>query len=124
MSPGGANFAGVASEATDARGELEPDQVAALAREGAQLVDVREPDEHLAGHIEGSVLIELNRLPSETEAIDPDRPVVFYCRSGARSGLATQAFRTAGYEAYNLSGGLHAWAGRGLPLEPAGGRVA
>ena len=98
--------------------------MAALVRQGAQLVDVREPDEHLAGHIEGSVLIELNRLPSETEAIDRDRPVVFYCRSGARSELATQAFRTAGYEAYNLSGGLHAWAGRGLPLEPSDGRVA
>lgn len=101
-----------------------PQQVAELARQGAQLVDVRQPDEHLAGHIEGSVHIELNHLPSESEAIDRDRPVVFYCRSGARSELATQAFRTAGYEAYNLSGGLLAWTGRGLPLKPAGGTVA
>ena len=38
--------------------------------------------------------------------------------------MATQAFRTAGYDAYNMSGGITAWAQRGLPLEPEGGTVA
>lgn len=38
--------------------------------------------------------------------------------------MATQAFRAAGYDARNLSGGLLAWKERGLPLEPRDGTVA
>lgn len=108
----------------DSEEELAPERVAELARAGAQLVDVRQPDEHVAGHIEGSTLIELDELPSRADAIERERAVVFYCRSGSRSALATQAFRAAGYEAYNLSGGLLAWVERKLPIEPAGGGVA
>ena len=50
--------------------------------------------------------------------------MVFYCRVGARSAMAMQAFRAAGYEAYSLSGGLVRWAGERRPLSPEGGSVA
>jgi rhodanese-related sulfurtransferase len=105
--------------------ELPPDRAAELLREsGAQLVDVREGFEHDAGRIAGARHIEMDRLTEEARTIDRDRPVVFYCRSGARSAIAVQAFRGAGYDAFNLSGGLLAWVDRGLPIEPDGGRVA
>ena len=104
--------------------EISPQQADELVRGGAQLVDVRQADEHAAGRIEGSLLIELDRLAEEAGSLDRDRPVVFYCRSGQRSALATQAFRAAGYQAHNLSGGLVAWRERGLPLEPPDGTVA
>jgi rhodanese-related sulfurtransferase len=105
--------------------ELLPRQVAELIGDGgAQLVDVREPYEHEAGRIAGDVHIELEELVGAAGSIDRDRPVVFYCRSGQRSTLATQAFAAAGYSAHNLSGGLQAWVGDGLPIEPADGRVA
>jgi rhodanese-related sulfurtransferase len=112
------------SDAGDIDDEVSPQQAAELVRDGAQLVDVRQADEHAAGRIEGSLHIELDRLPSEAAAIDRDRPVVFYCRSGSRSALATQAFRAAGYQAHNLTGGLLAWRERGLPLDPPDGTVA
>jgi rhodanese-related sulfurtransferase len=112
------------SDAADIEDEISPQRAAELVRDGAQLVDVREDDEYDAGRIEGALHIELNRLPSEADSVDRERPVVFYCRSGSRSGLATQAFRAAGYEAYNLTGGLIAWKDRGLPLEPSDGTVA
>jgi rhodanese-related sulfurtransferase len=112
------------SDAANIEDEVSPQRAAELAREGAQLVDVRQDDEYAAGRIEGSLHIELDRLPSEAAAIDRGRPVVFYCRSGSRSALATQAFRAAGYDARNLSGGLLAWRERGLPLEPSDGTVA
>jgi rhodanese-related sulfurtransferase len=106
-------------------GDVTPQQAAELIRDGdAQLVDVREPYEHDAGRIAGALHIELDRLASEAEALDRDRPVVFYCRSGNRSALAAQAFAGAGYDASNLDGGLEAWVGAGLPIEPDGGRVA
>jgi rhodanese-related sulfurtransferase len=43
---------------------------------------------------------------------------------GTRSALATEAFRAVGFDAYNMRGGIEAWAGAGLPLEPEGGHVA
>ena len=73
-----------------------------------QLVDVREPYERDAGHIDGSRHIELERLASQAETLDRDTPVVFYCRLGARSGMAANAFRRAGFEAYSMVGGLTA----------------
>ena len=105
--------------------ELSPERVAELlGREQVELIDVREPYEHEAGRIEGARHIELERLASQAETIHRDRPVVFHCRLGARSGMATQAFRAAGYDAYNMTGGIQAWADAGLPLAPAGGYVA
>ncbi len=104
--------------------EISPERAAEMVRDGAQLVDVREPYEHEAGRIANGLHIELERLSQEADSIDRDRPVVFYCRVGARSALATQAFRASGYEAYNLAGGFSAWVERRLPIEPQDGRVA
>jgi rhodanese-related sulfurtransferase len=106
-------------------GDYTPRQVAQLhAEQRIQLIDVRQTHEHDAGRISGSRLIELAELPAQAEAIERGRPVVFYCRSGARSAMATQAFRQAGYDAHNMAGGLLEWQAGGLPLEPADGHVA
>ncbi len=105
--------------------DYSPRQVAELLERGEiQLIDVRQSDEHDAGRIAGDRLIELAQLASQAQTIDRDRPVVFYCRSGSRSAMATEAFRGAGYDAHNLTGGLLDWQAAGLPLEPAGGYVA
>jgi rhodanese-related sulfurtransferase len=105
--------------------DLPPRRVAELLRESdAQLVDVREPYEHEAGRIAGTVHIELNDLPGRADALDRERPIVFYCRTGSRSALAAQAFGAAGFEAHNLDGGLKAWVADGLPIEPDDGKVA
>jgi rhodanese-related sulfurtransferase len=109
----------------DAAEDIGPARAAELARESdAQLVDVRTPEEVAAGRIAGSRHIELEQLPGQAAEIERERPVVFYCRSGARSAMATGAFRAAGYEAYNLDGGLLAWVEGGLPIEPEDGSVA
>jgi rhodanese-related sulfurtransferase len=105
--------------------DLSPQQVAELHAAGQiQLIDVRQSHEHEAGRIGGDELIELGHLAARADAIDRERPVVFYCRSGGRSAMATEAFRGAGYDAHNLLGGLLAWEAAGLPLEPDGGYVA
>ena len=105
--------------------EVDPERAKQLIDAGeVQLVDVREPYEVEAGRVAGARHIELERLASQADTIDRERPVLFYCRLGARSGMAANAFRRAGYEAYSLTGGLEAWHGRGLPLEPEDGHVA
>jgi rhodanese-related sulfurtransferase len=104
--------------------DFTPEEVSQLLAEDAiQLIDVRQPHEHEAGRIGGDRLIVLDRLSAEAHSIDPARPVVFYCRSGARSAMAAQAFAEAGFEAHNMAGGLLAWDARGLPMEPDGGFV-
>ena len=88
--------------------------------DNAQLIDVREDYEWDAGRIAGARHVEIAVLRSEAATIDRATPVVFVCRTGARSGMAAQAFRASGYDAYNLDGGLVAWTGHGLALEPDG----
>jgi rhodanese-related sulfurtransferase len=95
-----------------------------LARGEIQLVDVRQPYEHDAGRVAGDRLVALGELAARAQEIDLAKPVVFYCRSGARSAMATQAFRQAGFDAYNMTGGLLEWEASGLPIEPADGYVA
>jgi hydroxyacylglutathione hydrolase/adenylyltransferase/sulfurtransferase len=105
--------------------DVSVDKVAEMRSAGdIQLVDVREPYEWEAGRIPGARHVELERVASQAPTIDRDRPVVFYCRLGARSGLAANAVRRAGYDAYSMDGGITAWADRGLPLEPEDGAVA
>ena len=102
-----------------------PQQVAELLRaDEIQLVDVRQSYEHEAGRIAGDRHIELAGLAGEAETLDRERPVVFYCRSGARSGMAPEAFRGAGFNAHNMVGGLLEWEAAGLPLEPESGYIA
>jgi rhodanese-related sulfurtransferase len=101
---------------------IPPDQLAAL--DGAQLIDVREGYEHEEGHIPGSRNIEVTELTAAAETLDRDKPVVFYCRSGDRSGMPAEAYKASGWNAYSIEGGLAAWVEAGHPLEPENGRVA
>ena len=105
--------------------DLAPEQVAELVRESkVELIDVRETYEHDAGHIADARHVEMDQLAAAASSLDSERPPVFYCRTGSRSAVATEAFRASGLEAYNLAGGLVAWVEQGLPIEPADGRVA
>lgn len=106
-------------------GDYTPREVAELLAQGElQLIDVRQRHEHEAGRIAGGRLIELADLPAHVDSIDRHRPVVLYCRSGARSAIATAALRQAGFQAHNMAGGMLDWAAAGLPIAPDGGHVA
>jgi len=97
--------------------EVTPERARELLESGeALVVDVREPYEREAGRIEGTRHIEMERLASQAETLPRDRPIVFQCRLGARSALAARAFRSAGYDAWSLHGGLQLWHDRGLPM--------
>jgi rhodanese-related sulfurtransferase len=80
------------------------------------VLDVREPDEWNAGHVEGSTWIPMGELSTRQDDIPEGRPLVVVCHSGGRSARVTQALVAAGYDASNLVGGLEAWAQAGQPL--------
>jgi len=101
----------------DASLDVTTEQAAeALADGSAQVIDVREQYEWDAGHIDGVRHVPLMSLQGEAETIDPDRPVIFQCKSGSRSTMAAQAFRSAGYRAFNLDGGIDQWVAEGRPI--------
>src|SRR3954451_1622149 len=87
-----------------------------LADERLQLVDVREPDELAEAQVEGAVHIPLGELSARAGELATDRPVAFLCRTGSRRAMAPHAPVHAGFDAYNVEGGIVAWAHDGLPL--------
>jgi rhodanese-related sulfurtransferase len=84
-------------------------------------LDVREPDEWNAGHIEEAVNIPLMELPSRWEELAKDKPVVAVCQVGQRSELAAGFLRENGFDAHNLEGGMAEWARLGLPFVAGAG---
>jgi rhodanese-related sulfurtransferase len=98
---------------------ISPSDAKRLLDEGAILVDVREADEHAREKIPGSRLIPLSKLDEIDLAVHAGKPVIFHCRSGART--ASQAARLAGKlggscEGYIVGGGLDGWKKAGLPV--------
>lgn len=80
-----------------------------------QLVDVRELAEYEQGHIPGITLIPLSEFDSRIDEIDPNKEVVFVCRSGNRSGKVCEYLSTLGYKKLNnMVGGMIEWEG---PIE-------
>ena len=70
------------------------------------MLDVRQPDEWAAGHIEGATLIPLGELADRVAEVPADRQVVVVCRSGNRSAQGRDILLGAG-----LSSASPAWAG-------------
>ncbi|MFA7665318.1 MAG: rhodanese-like domain-containing protein [Burkholderiaceae bacterium] len=76
------------------------------------LLDVREDWERQLARIEDSIHIPMNEIPARfEEVIDGDRPIVCYCHHGMRSmQVALFLERRGSRQAYNLVGGIDAWA--------------
>ncbi len=78
--------------------------------DNGQLIDVREPGEVALGTIPGAVNIPVGELPNRLGELDPGRPVVLLCRSGARSGQAADYLSANGFaDVTNLTGGMLAF---------------
>lgn len=75
------------------------------------LIDVREVDEVAAGKIPGAVNIPLGLLEFRMNELDKSKDYILVCRSGARSGRATQFLESYGYKVTNMTGGMLSWEG-------------
>lgn len=91
-----------------------------INRRDAHVLDVREPGEFGAGHINGARNIPVGALKSRLGEIDKwkDQPLIVHCATGNRSQGAATALKAAGFkEVFNLRGGLGAWQQAGMPVE-------
>lgn len=95
---------------------ITPEETAAGA-DGALLLDVRDLDEWLAGHIRHATHIPLIEVPHRLAELPRDRSIICICRSGNRSGQATVYLIEHGFQARNMVGGMKAWAAAGLAVE-------
>jgi rhodanese-related sulfurtransferase len=82
----------------------------------AVILDVREPDEWQAGHIQGALHIPLADLPARLEELPADGELVVVCRGGGRSARAVAWLGQNGYDALNLDGGMGAWSAAGREM--------
>ena len=98
---------------------IKPSEARRLLDSGAILIDIREPDEHAREKIPGARHMPLSKLDETDLAVHQGKPVIFHCKSGART--QANAPRLAGKfaetcEAFIVEGGLDAWRKAGLPV--------
>ena len=90
------------------------------AGDDIQLIDVRQPEEYGFAKIEGAKLIPLGELPSRVGELDPNREVIFQCKSGVRSARAVEFLQQSGFKGSikHLLGGITAWSNEVDPKVP------
>jgi len=69
-----------------------------VSNHGAQMVDVRTPQEFAQGAIPGSVNIPLQVINAAYQNLDKTKPVIVFCRSGARSAQAQSFLQQEGFD--------------------------
>ncbi len=106
---------------TGGRNSLTPTQATMLInREEAQIIDVSEPDEYVAGHLPESRNIPLAQLADRAGELDKfkNTPLILVCQTGARSSGACSSMEKLGFaRVHDLGGGINAWRTAGLPLK-------
>jgi rhodanese-related sulfurtransferase/transcriptional regulator with XRE-family HTH domain len=84
---------------------------------GIDIVDVREPEEWVTGHVPGARLVPLRALEADPRSVLPNDDVVFVCARGGRSAAAAEIAEKAGKQrVYSLDGGTLGWASAGFDV--------
>ena len=84
-------------------GELSCEKLQKLLKDGAQLIDVRSIMEFNQGALNGAINLPINSIQHNTDSIDQSKPVLLYCRSGARSGMVKNFLISLGFQdVYNI----------------------
>ncbi len=83
------------------------------------VLDIREPVEVAICAIEDSISIPMQQVPQQLDALPREHPLIVICHHGVRSAMVTEFLRNSGFDnAWNLAGGIDAWAGLVEPDMP------
>ncbi|MGI9648550.1 MAG: rhodanese-like domain-containing protein [Acidimicrobiia bacterium] len=95
------------------------EEAAAMVDDGALLIDIRELKEWKMLRIPGADFKPMSEIQDWYEDLPRDVDIILQCRSGQRSGQATQALiNQAGFDrVFNLTGGIIAWHSANLPVD-------
>jgi rhodanese-related sulfurtransferase len=101
-------------------GRVMPQQVptvpASEVPEDAVVLDVREDDEWVAGHIDGATHIPMGEVPARLDDLPEADPLYVTCRGGGRSARVAAWLNANGYDAVNVGGGMGQWEAAGRPM--------
>lgn len=103
------------------------DEALALSKEGALIIDVREPDEiaEVAYDVKNIKNIPLGEIESRLAEVPKDKQVIVVCKKGGRSSEAYEILKGNGFENIaNMQGGMDAWSEKGLPTVAGGEKKA
>src|SRR6195952_4374545 len=113
-----ATFRDLLSAAKSEIREVDTADASARIAAGAQVLDVREPDEYDSGALPGAVHIPRGHLEAQVEGrlLDKTAPVVVYCAGGVRSAFAARTLQELGYsDVVSMAGGFGKWKDEGRP---------
>ena len=82
----------------------------------AVLLDVREDEEWVAGHVEGATHIRMGEVPARLDDLPEADPLYVVCRSGGRSARVAAWLNQNGFDAVNVAGGMGEWEAAGRPM--------
>jgi hydroxyacylglutathione hydrolase len=114
----------IEADASERSRLVEVDQLDRLLEDGSvQVLDVREKSERDAGYIPGTLHVPYRLLRAfGGDGLDPDKPIVTICESGARAGIAASVLAAAGLDARPvLHGGINDWRGATVEFRRCGG---
>ncbi len=89
----------------------------------AVVLDVREDDEWVHGHIDGAMHIPMGQVPARLDELPEADPLYVVCRSGGRSARVAAWLNANGYDAVNVGDGMGGWEAVGLPMVSETGRA-
>ena len=83
------------------------------------ILDVRSAEEFAEGHVPGALNVPHSRITSHLATLGSiQQPVLVYCRSGRRAGIALETLTDLGFkQLYHLDGDMQAWQSDSLPIE-------
>lgn len=96
--------------------EISSHVFASARADGAFAIDVREPDEYVAGHVPGVRLMPTGEVPLRLAELPRTRPVYVICQSGNRSQAIADLLIRRGFDARSVTGGTSAWESLGYPV--------
>lgn len=99
--------------------KLSPAEVkdAMAKQKDLQLLDVRSAGEFKGSRLSGARNLPLGDIGGRLAELSKEKPLIVYCRSGARSSAALKQLRGAGFaQAKHMQGGIMAWQGAGFPV--------
>lgn len=97
--------------------EVDVEELARARAAGVVVIDVREPQEYVSGHVAGAQLVPLSQVPQVVDRLPTDQPVYVICQSGRRSLDAAAFLVQHGIDARSVAGGTAAWVSSGRAIE-------
>lgn len=89
--------------------EVDVEEFARQYAAGGRVIDVRERDEYLNGHVPGALSVPLGTVPDHVDAFTVEEPTFVICLSGARSRRVAEWLADQGTHVINVDGGTRGW---------------